>query len=117
MNDQLIFETTQEYTKLLEAGKLALALPLIRQAAHWADVDSQILAERIYLHEAYGHPIDYRSGFEYALLAAMNGDLQSMHDLGMIYKKGYGAAPDLEKAKYWLEKAERLGFKDQKFDA
>lgn len=117
MSQEIVEDVVREYTALLEQGDLTSAMPLIRQAANWADVDSQILAERIYLHEAYDHGIDYRTGFDYALLAAMNGDVQSMADLAMIYEKGFGATPDLAKAKYWKQKAIAGGWKDESEDA
>lgn len=117
MSDQELTETVKsEYKRLLEEGRLAEALPMIRQAANWADLDSQILAERIYMHGLYDHAIDIRSGMDYALLAAMNGDGQSMLDLGLVYKKGYGSKPDLEKANYWLKKAADLGFTEETQD-
>ncbi len=110
MDRQLIEQTKQEYQKLLDENRLASALPLIRQAAHWSDVDSQILAERIYLHGRYGHPKSDREGFEYARLAAMNEDGQSMYDLALLYQNGAGIEHDLTRAKYWLEKAARYEF-------
>lgn len=105
-NDELIRTVVDEYKALLEKGDLVQALPLIRQAANWADFDSQVLAERIYLHELYNHPIDWRAGSEYALLAAMNGDITSMEDLAGLYEKGFGGSQDAAKAEYWKQKAE-----------
>lgn len=109
MDQQLLDALKSEYQALLEQGRLGDALPLIRQAAHWADVDSQILAERIYLHELYGHPKKDTAGYEYARLAAMNEDVQSMYDLAKLYLEGQGIEHDSEKALYWLNKAAAAG--------
>lgn len=110
MEAQLIEQTKKEYEKLLLENKLASALPLIKQAAHWSDTDSQILAAQVYLHGQYGHPRSDKDGFEYARLAAMNEDPGSMYDLAMLYQNGAGMVHDLEKSKYWLEKAARYGY-------
>lgn len=109
MDQQLLDQLKTEYHALLEQGRLSDALPLIRQAAHWADEESQILAERIYLHNAYGHLRQDLAGYEYAMLAAMNGDVTSMYDLAFLYRDGKGTVHDAAKAFYWLTKAANAG--------
>lgn len=109
MDPQLLDQLKAEYNALLEQGKLSDALPLIRQAAHWADVDSQVLAERIYFHNAYNHPKKDTAAYEYAMLAAMNGDATSMYDLSWLYRHGNGTVHDAAKAAYWLQKAADAG--------
>lgn len=112
MDTRLLEELKQEYEALLDAGRVGDALPLIRQAAHWADIDSQILAERIYLHGSYSHPISLPAGYEYARLAAMNGDVISMADLGFLYGDDRFDQKDLKKSFYWLSKAAQAGSQD-----
>ena len=109
MDQQLLDQLKAEYHALLEQGRLSDALLLIRQAAHWADEESQILAERIYLHGAYGHLRQDPAGYEYAMLAAMNGDVTSMYDLAYLYREGKGTVHDAAKAFYWLSKAADAG--------
>lgn len=109
MDPQLLDQLKAEYNTLLEQGKLFDALPLIRQAAHWADFDSQVLAERIYFHNAYHHPRKDTAAYEYAMLAAMNGDPASMYDLSWLYRFGHGTVHDPKKAVYWLQKAADAG--------
>lgn len=106
MDQQLLSEVKSEYQNLLERGKLADALPLIMQAANWADFDSQVLAERILLHGQYGHQITPEAGAQVARLAAMNGDVQSMYDLYLLAM----ASRDETRAIYWLKKAANSGF-------
>lgn len=105
MDSQLLSEVKESYQQLLENGQLGDALPLIRQAAHWADLDAQILAERIYVHGLYGHPRSLQAGYEYATLAALNGDVTSMADLGQLYLDEHFDHKDVQKAHYWLSKA------------
>ncbi len=109
MDQQLLNEVKGEYQSLLDQGRLADALPLIMQAAHWADVDSQILAERILLHGQYGHQINPQAGAEIARLAAMNGDAQSMYDLYLITASQKGADRGDQRAMYWLTRAAKAG--------
>lgn len=105
METKLLQQLKQEYKQLLENQNLAEAMPLIRQAANWGDVDAQILAKNIFLHGWYHHPITHHAALEYALVAAMNGDTASMYDLAWLYQNGHGIEHNVQKALYWLDKA------------
>lgn len=50
MEQELLNDVIREYRQLMEAGDLPAALPLIRQAAHWGDLESQILAADLYMN-------------------------------------------------------------------
>lgn len=105
METQLLQQLKQEIQQLLDQHNLAEAMPLIRQAANWGDLDAQILAKNIFLHGLYHHPITHHAAAEYALVAAMNGDVESMFDLAWLYQNGKGVVHDSKKALYWLKKA------------
>lgn len=110
MNEQLVNEVKAEYGRLLEQGNLSEALPLIRQAAHWADVEAQNLACDIYLHGAYGHVRSPKAGLVYAQMAALNGEPSAMNDLADLYASGDGCSRDEAKAFYWRNKAAQAGY-------
>lgn len=112
METQLLKQLKLEYQQLLDQNDLASALPLIRQAANWGDLESQILAKNIFLHGLYHHPITHHAAQEYALVAAMNGDAASMYDLAWLYQHGKDIAHDDQKALYWLTKAINLEYPD-----
>lgn len=105
MEPQLLQQLKQEYHELLDQHDLAQAMPLIRQAANWGDLEAQILAKNIFLHGLYHHPITHHAALEYAQVAAMNGDASSMFDLAWLYQNGKGIIHDDQKALYWLDKA------------
>ncbi len=105
METQLLQQLKQEYQDLLDQHNLAEAMPLIRQAANWGDLEAQILAKNIFLHGLYHHPITHHAALEYAQVAAMNGDASSMFDLAWLYQNGKGILHDDQKALYWLDKA------------
>ena len=137
METQLLQQLKQEYQDLLDQHNLAEAMPLIRQAANWGDLEAQILAKNIFLHGLYHHPITHHAALEYAQVAAMNGDASSMFDLAWLYQNGKGILHDDQKApramdaygmlymqgriiqkdpqqaKYWFEKAYALDPNDQ----
>ena len=70
MEQDIVNDVVREYRELLDKGDLPAALPLIRQAAHWGDVSSQILAAKLYT-ETVPDPAE---ALEYTRLAALNGD-------------------------------------------
>ena len=111
MDERIVKETKEEAAKLLEQGQIQTALPLIRQAAHWGDLDSQLLAVDLYLHELYGMPRNPFAAIEYVKLAALNGDVHSMYELADMASKGYGMNKDEATAFYFMNKAAGLGEK------
>lgn len=66
---KIIEDLRKEYKRLMETD-LQAALPLIRQAAHWGDVESQVLAADLCP--------DKELARQYTRLAALNGDAPSM---------------------------------------
>ena len=109
MDERIVKETKAEAARLLEQGQIQTALPLIRQAAHWGDLDSQLLAVDLYLHELYGMPKNPFAAAEYVRLAALNGDVHSMFELADMSARGYGMEKDEVKAFYFMNKAAGLG--------
>ncbi|EJW94437.1 TPR repeat-containing protein, partial [gut metagenome] len=110
METQLLKQLKVEYQKCLDQNDLASAMPLIRQAANWGDLEAQILAKNIFLHGWYNHPITHHAALEYAQVAAMNEDVASMFDLFWLYQNGRGIIHDDQKALYWLKKAANKEF-------
>lgn len=110
MNETLIESVKEEYGTLLKHGDLAAAVPLIRQAANWGDLDSQKLAAALFLGKAYGHPVTEKPALEYLQMAALNEDEASMVDLARLYLDGSPTVRSADKAFYWLNKAAQRGF-------
>lgn len=101
MEQDILNDVIREYKQLLEADNLAAALPLIRQAAHWGDLESQILAARIYTEKVP----DKAEAYEYTRLAALNGNAASMLSLGQMLRK----RQDFDSAFYFIRKAALAG--------
>lgn len=59
--------------------------------------------------ERRGITKDYAKAIEHYTKAANAGHAGSQFNLGLIYKTGIGTAPDLKKAKHWLELAAEQG--------
>lgn len=106
MTDESVIQAAkQEASRLLEAGQVQDALPLIRQAAHWGDIESQMLAADIYSQGLYGVQANPYAAFEYVKLAAMNDQPYYMYELGDMFLNGAGTNADAQKAFYFLNKA------------
>ncbi|WP_300913620.1 tetratricopeptide repeat protein [Faecalibaculum rodentium] len=101
MEQELLNDVIREYRQLLEAGDLPAALPLIRQAAHWGDLESQILAADLYMNTLQ----DPAQALEYTRLAALNGDTESMLNLGVMLRE----RREFDKAFYFIQKAAMAG--------
>lgn len=128
---RIIEDLRQEYERLLKTDVQA-ALPLVRQAAHWGDLPSQILAADLCKD-------DPELSRQYTRLAALNGHapsmvrladwLESQNDaaaafyflkkaadagyepafdkLSLCYLQGRGTKKDLQQARCWNEKADQ----------
>lgn len=105
MDQEILQQTKQEVSSLMEQGKYEDALPLLRQAAHWGDVESQMLSADIYLDGMYGIRANPYAAFEYVKLAALNDQPDYMAILGTMFLEGKGTQKDLNKAFYFLKKA------------
>ncbi len=101
MEQDIVNDVVREYGELLDKGDLPAALPLIRQAAHWGDVSSQILAAKLYT-ETVPDPAE---ALEYTRLAALNGDRDSMLGLGLLLR----GRREFDKAFYFVRKAAQAG--------
>jgi TPR repeat protein len=55
---------------------------------------------------------DYVKAFESARIDAQRGDPKAQGELGLLYEKGLGTAPDDKKAAYWLTEAAQKGDAD-----
>lgn len=99
MESEMIEQLRAEYNRLLETD-VNEALPLIRQAAHWGDLESQKLACDIY-NEGRLVTKDEKLAREYARLAALNGDVSSM----VMLADALAAEKDYVSAVYFLRKA------------
>lgn len=97
--NRTITEVRQEYERLLETD-MQTALPLIRQAAHWGDLHSQILAADIYENVLP----DKDQARQYTRLAALNGHAPSMMRLAAMQTSDKDAL-------YFLKKAADAGYK------
>lgn len=109
MNEELIQTTKQEYKTMLDAHRILDAVPLIRQAAHWGDLESQKLLADLFTNGDYGLPKDAGVAFEYTRLAALNGDHNSMLALAEMFRDGIGTRKDQDKAFYFFKKAAEAG--------
>lgn len=105
MDEQIMNETRREAEKLIEEGRIPEATPLIRQLAHWGDLDAQKQLIDIYWYGAYSQPRNLQGAFEYSRLAAMNQDTDAMALLGKLFLTGQGCRKDLDSALYFLNKA------------
>lgn len=105
MDMDVIEATKKEISRLMEAGQYEDALPMIRQAAHWGDVESQMLAADIYLEGRYGMRPNPYAAFDYVKLAALNDQPYYMYELGKMFAEGRGTRQDEDKAFYFLQKA------------
>ena len=112
MNEELIQTTKREYTSLLNRRRILDAVPLIRQCAHWGDLDSQKLLVNMFLNQAYDMPYEPYTAFEYVRMAALNNDPESMMILGKMFRDAKGTKQDLDKAFYFLKKAAEAGEED-----
>lgn len=110
METQLLKQIRENYQQLLADHDLAAAMPLIRQAANWGDLESQILAKNIFLHGLYNHPVTDTAALEYGIMAALNEDVESMYDIAWLYTNGHGCVHDQKKALYWISKAANLKY-------
>ena len=109
MNEELIQATKKEYNSLLNRHRILDAVPLIRQCAHWGDLESQKLQADMFLNNAYDMPYEPYAAFEYVRMAALNGDPQSMYTLATMFRDGRGTKMDLDKAFYFMKKAAEAG--------
>lgn len=111
MEQELINQTKQEISRLMKEQRYAEAMPLVRQAAHWGDIESQMMAADAYTEGLYGMLKNPYAAFEYVKLAALNDQPFYMYELGNMFLNGKGTGQDLEKAFYFLNKA---ALRDQK---
>ncbi len=51
-----------------------------------------------------------RVAFEWFKKAAEAGEVEGQFQIGVFYARGYGVQKNLEKARYWLEKAKANGY-------
>lgn len=109
MDQQILEETKQEAQNLISENRLSEALPLIRQLAHWGDLNSQKELIEIYYNHKYGFERNLPAAFEYARLAAMNQDTDAMVLLAQLLMEGKGCRKDLQTALYFLNKAADAG--------
>ncbi len=53
---------------------------------------------------------EYKEAERYFVTSAMKGDVKAEYNLGLLYVGEYLGAPDMDKAKEWLESAADKGF-------
>ena len=51
---------------------------------------------------------DFKKAYEYYIIAARSGNLDSQIKVAQIYQNGSGTEKNLEKSAYWLKKIEEL---------
>lgn len=105
MDQEVMDELKEAIAQLLEKEEIHDALPMMKQAANWGDLESQKQLIDIFLHGKYGIVFDPKNGFAYARLAAMNGDAQAMYEFARLNKEGIGCAKNMEQAFYFMNKA------------
>lgn len=105
MDQEVMDELKEAIAQLLEKEEIHDALPMMKQAANWGDLESQKRLIDIFLHGKYGIAFDPKNGFAYARLAAMNGDAQAMYEFARLNKEGIGCAKNMEQAFYFMNKA------------
>ena len=113
-NTQDRYELAQVYLKMENFDKSKLHLnKLIKKGYKRAYVT---LGMMYYKDENYDNPvekIDHKKAFEYFKKAEKSSSL-AWYFLGVFYKNGYATEKDLEKAKYYFEKAYTFGVEHAK---
>ena len=61
-----------------------------------------------------GKPISYSKAFECFLIAANLGHSKAQFDVGILYEGGLGCKQSLEKAKEYMQKADKNDYKEAK---
>lgn len=105
MDLQIMDETRKEAEKLIGMKRISEALPLIRQLAHWGDLQAQQELIDVYYNHKYGVERNLPAAYEYARLAALNQDVHAMTLLGKLLLNGEGCRKDPDTALYFLGKA------------
>ncbi len=111
MDQDMIKNLRREAAEMLEKGNVNEAIPIIRQMAHWSDLDSQLLLVDMFAHGAYGVIPNAKAAFEYLQVAALNQDPESQYELACTFRDGKGTDKNLEKAFYFMNKAANNGVK------
>lgn len=63
-----------------------------------------------YIALVYNLKKNYTQAYNFANLAAQQGDAECQYLLSWYYSNGYGTGEDIDKAIYWMEKSEENGF-------
>lgn len=99
---QLINDLKKEIRKLKNEGRVLEALPLMKQAANWGDLENQKELVDLYLSQEY---LDKKEAYVYARLAALNLDLESMYILAQLSLDPAVKEVNREQAYYFMNKA------------
>ena len=105
MDQEVLHDLKAEISRLLESDQTADALPLLKQAANWGDLESQKTLMAMFWEKERGVGYDPKSGYEYARLGAMNGDPKAMYVVAMMNRDGVGCPKNMEQAFYFMKKA------------
>lgn len=87
-----------------------LALSIFKEGADKGDPSSTYSVGYMY-YKGLGCRQDYSLAVQQFELGAQKGSPSSMYMLGLCFRNGYGVAIDTEKAKFWLNKSAKRGFK------
>ncbi len=105
MDRKVMSELKKAIDDLLSKNRIDDAVPMMKQAANWGDLESQRQLMDIYLHEKYGYVYDPKLGYAYARLCAMNEDPEGMYELAKLNRDGLGCTKNEEQAFYFMKKA------------
>ena len=83
------------------------AIKYLKPCAESGNSKAQLLLGRIYLRSYDKKSI--KKGFQQIKKAAKRGNVLAATDLGILFKYGRGCKTNLNKSKYWFEKASLLG--------
>src|SRR5260370_16622319 len=94
---------------MLERGAEREGLRLVQHAADAGSPEGAHRLALVYAQGAAGRPRNDAKAVELFEKAAAAGHARAQLNLGILYLRGQGAAPDLVQARAWLEKAAASG--------
>jgi len=101
----------QEYTQLetcvnhYQAESYQVAKKECEIAAEQGSSHAQWLMANLYRYELIQDGVDLSAAFDWYLLAAKNGHIAAMREVGQAFMYGEGVIKDFEQAHHWLKKA------------
>ena len=100
----------------LQSGDAAEGARLIQAAAGQGYPPAQYRLGKLYETGAAGVPQDDAQARLWTERAAVAGNRNAMHNLGLMYAEGRGAGQSDETAAQWFERAAQLGATDSQFN-